>query len=110
MSTRGVVEIEIGGEAYEISFTNSALADADDYVRKEYGTSFVSAITSGGLDFSLLRIAFYFGARSHKSVRSVKQAGQILDEANIVTVAEAISEAIDAAFRQSGMVDDSGEA
>lgn len=109
MSVTGFVEIEISGKPYRLSYTNSDLADADDYMREKYGQSFVGAITGGGLDIGLLRVAFFYGIRGD-GIRSLRQVDPILNEANIAEVAEAIGRALEAAFRQSGMVDDSGEA
>ncbi len=105
-NAQGFVTVEIAEEEYRIEYSNSDLADADEYMMEKFGRSFVAQLQTGDMNFHIARIAFYFGCRRHaKDVRSVKQAGLVLDKAdNIPAIYEAIGRAQTEALRKLGLI------
>lgn len=96
---KGFVTVELPGGDVRLRLGISEVADADEYL----GRALIAAMSADPLNFNNLRVAFYFGMRElNRNVRSVKDAGRILEGANL----ETISEAIFSALRESGIVPD----
>lgn len=103
----GTVYLELDGREFELKYTFSDFADADEILDRDYFSEF----ERGEFRPSTLRALFYVGARPSKHFRSVKQAASFLSMQNLTEVADAIGEALQAAVGpEDEDADDSGEA
>jgi hypothetical protein len=102
-SVKGSATITAGEKEYTLHLDMSQLADLDEYI----GDAFLSKwFASMGLNAHLARAAFYFAVReNHREIKSVKEAGRILDGVGLRAAAEAIT----AALIASGVVPDGDE-
>ena len=90
---KGHAKIELADGTMRLRLGFSELADADEYL----GRSLVSSITSDPLNFHTIRVAFYFAARmanKNLRIRSVKEAGRMLEGTDLETISTAIMEAL----------------
>ena len=96
-SPKGFVTAETPAGPMRLRLGFSELADADEYL----GRALVGAIHADPMNLHHLRVAFYFGTRElNKGVRSVKQAGRMLEGMAL----QEISEIIIGALKESGVL------
>lgn len=90
---KGHATLRIEEEDYRLRFGFSEIADADEYL----GKSIIQALQDDPNNFHLVRVAFYFATREgNKSIRSVKQAGKVLEKADMEEAGNALFEAMKA--------------
>lgn len=90
---RGEVEIEIEGKAYRLVFSTNAICEAEEVTNKS-----VLVLISTMDRVSTIRAMFWAAIKEHQPGVSLKDAGNLMQQAGAGVVMRAVNEALALAF------------